>query len=91
MKFPYAEPYKIKMVVPIKMSTRRQREQWLKDAKYNLSSLRGEHKRNCNRNVSYSDSMTMSAKKDAIVNMGGFIATRSEDWYKASCTYNIMF
>jgi tryptophanase len=40
---------------------------------------------------SYSDGMTMSAKKDAIVNMGGFIATRRQDWYEAACTYNIMF
>lgn len=40
---------------------------------------------------SYADGMTMSAKKDAIVNMGGFIATRRQDWYDAACTYNIMF
>lgn len=40
---------------------------------------------------SYADGMTMSAKKDAIVNMGGFIATRRADWYDAACTYNIMF
>ncbi|MCC8072469.1 MAG: tryptophanase [Bacteroidales bacterium] len=33
---------------------------------------------------SYADGMTMSAKKDAIVNMGGFIATRHEDWYDAA-------
>ena len=28
------------------------------------------------------DGMTMSAKKDGIVNMGGFIATRRQDWYE---------
>jgi tryptophanase len=31
---------------------------------------------------SYADSMTMSAKKDGLVNMGGFIATSREDWYE---------
>jgi tryptophanase len=40
---------------------------------------------------SYADGMTMSAKKDAIVNMGGFIATRRQDWYEQACTFNIMF
>jgi tryptophanase len=40
---------------------------------------------------SHADGMTMSAKKDAVVNMGGFIATNRQDWYEASCTYNIMF
>ncbi len=40
---------------------------------------------------SYADGMTMSAKKDAIVNMGGFIATRHEDWYEAAKAYCIPF
>ncbi len=42
MKLPYAESYKIKMVEPIKKSTQLQREQWIKDAKYNLFNLRSE-------------------------------------------------
>lgn len=37
------------------------------------------------------DGMTMSAKKDAIVNMGGFIATRHQDWYEAAKAYCIPF
>ena len=39
----------------------------------------------------YADAMTMSAKKDAIVNMGGFIATKHQDLYEKACMYNIMF
>lgn len=40
---------------------------------------------------SYADSMTMSAKKDGLVNMGGFIATRKEDWYEAAKAFCIPF
>ncbi|MGM0406804.1 MAG: tryptophanase [Bacteroidota bacterium] len=40
---------------------------------------------------SYSDGMTMSSKKDAIVNMGGFIALNSEEIFKKATVYNIMF
>ncbi len=39
----------------------------------------------------YADAMTMSSKKDAIVNMGGFIAFRKEEWFKRASVYNIMF
>ena len=39
----------------------------------------------------YADGMTMSAKKDGIVNMGGFIATRHEDWYEAAKNFCIPF
>ena len=37
------------------------------------------------------DAMTMSAKKDGVVNMGGFIATRWEDWFEGAKTFAIAF
>jgi len=40
---------------------------------------------------SYADGMTMSSKKDAIVNMGGFIALREEDLYKKASQFNIIY
>jgi len=40
---------------------------------------------------SYADLMTMSSKKDAIVNMGGFIGFRDEELFKQASTFNIMF
>lgn len=45
----------------------------------------------CREMFSYADAMTMSAKKDGIVNMGGFIATHHEDWYEAAKVFVIPF
>jgi len=42
MELPFAESWKIKMVEPIRKSTREEREQWLKDAKYNMFKLKAE-------------------------------------------------
>lgn len=39
----------------------------------------------------YADGMTMSGKKDGIVNIGGFIGFREEEIYRKATTYNIMF
>lgn len=38
-----AEPFKIKMIEPIKMTTREEREQYLKEANYNLFSLKSDY------------------------------------------------
>ena len=40
---------------------------------------------------SYADGMTMSSKKDAIVNMGGFIGFRHKEIYDKASVFNILF
>ncbi len=45
----------------------------------------------CKEMFSYADGMTMSSKKDGLVNMGGFIATRHEDWYEGAKKFCIPF
>jgi tryptophanase len=40
---------------------------------------------------SYADVMTMSCKKDAIVNIGGFIGMRDKELFRQCCVFNIMF
>ena len=42
MEIPFAESWKIKMVEPIRKSTREEREQWIKEANYNLFQLRSD-------------------------------------------------
>ncbi len=42
MELPYAESWKIKMVEPIRTSTRTEREEWLKRAHYNVFQLKAD-------------------------------------------------
>ena len=39
MELPWAEPYKVKMVEEIFLSTPEQREQWIEEEGYNLFNL----------------------------------------------------
>ena len=45
----------------------------------------------CREMFSYADAMTMSSKKDAIVNMGGFIGMRDPELFRNASVFNIMF
>ena len=43
MELPFAESFKIKMIEPLRRSTREERIQWIKDAKYNLFNLKSDY------------------------------------------------
>jgi tryptophanase len=43
MELPFAESYRIKMVETIRRSTRAEREQWIREASYNLFNLKSEY------------------------------------------------
>jgi tryptophanase len=42
MKLPYAEPFRIKVIEPLRTSTREERVKWITDAGFNLFNLRSE-------------------------------------------------
>ena len=43
MKYMKAEPFRIKVVEPVKKTTKEQRQQWLKEAQFNAFRLRAEN------------------------------------------------
>ncbi len=43
MKYMTAEPFRIKMVEPIKKTTKAERQQWLKEAQYNVFKVKAEN------------------------------------------------
>lgn len=45
----------------------------------------------CREIFSYGDGMTMSAKKDGLVNIGGFIALNNEQWFKEASNFTIIY
>ena len=59
----------------------------LREKKYKNSSIDDIVK----EMFSYTDVMTMSSKKDGIVNIGGFIAFRDEQLFRQASVYNILF
>jgi len=59
----------------------------LREKKYKNSSIDDIVK----EMFSYADAMTMSSKKDGIVNIGGFIAFRDEQLFRQATVYNILF
>ena len=43
MEIPFAESWKIKMVEPIRKTTREEREKFIKEAHYNVFQMKAEH------------------------------------------------
>ncbi len=81
MELPFAESYKIKMVEPIHKSTRKEREHWIKDAKYNLFNLKSEQV--------FIDLLTDSGTGAMSDRQWGAIMTGDESYAGASSYYNL--
>jgi tryptophanase len=82
-----ADKYRLKVVID---SARFAENAWF---------IKSREKGYNNRNIreialemfSHADAITMSSKKDAIVNMGGLIAFRDEELFRQASVYNIIY
>ncbi|WP_319500498.1 tryptophanase [uncultured Draconibacterium sp.] len=81
MELPFAESYKIKMVEPIYKSTREQREEWIKQANYNLFNLRSEQV--------FIDLLTDSGTGSMSQNQWAAIMTGDESYAGSSSYYHL--
>ena len=81
MELPFSESYRIKMVAPIKKSTRVQREQWLKEAKNNLFNLRSDQV--------FIDLLTDSGTGAMSEQQWGAMMVGDESYAGASSYYNL--
>ncbi len=81
MELPFAEPYKIKMIEPIRRSSREERERWIKDARYNLFNLRSDQV--------YIDLLTDSGTSAMSAAQWGAIMLGDESYAGASSYYKL--
>ncbi len=89
MKLPYCEPYRMKMTEAIRTSTREQREQWIKEAKYNLFKLRSEYV--TIDLLTDSGTGAMSDRQWAAVMLGDESYAGAKSYYRLKETINSIF